>query len=97
MTSKWRAPGKWGERGKGRAEGRIEGRLRASVVTALGCELAQETGGRQREGVAWPARAEHGLCWVLVSWSLGLFGQELAHEDELAEPAVWAYPVSVDS
>src|SRR6516225_9883366 len=51
------------------------------------CKLGEETGGRQGNGVACPARADGGLCWAAVSWSLGLFGQELAHEEELADPA----------
>src|SRR5262245_51499173 len=81
------AGGKRREGGRGRGEGRRVGGLGASVVMAVGWKLAPETGARLCKGVAWPARADHGLCWAAVSWSLGLFGQELAHEEEVAEPA----------
>ena len=84
---RWRAPRRWRGRGEGEAEGRRERRLRASVVTPVGWKLAPETGARLCKGVAWPARADDGLCWAAVSWSLRLLRQELAHEEELAEAA----------
>ena len=49
--------------------------------------MVEKAGRRQRKSVACPARADDGLCSEAVSWSLGLFGQELAHEEELAEAA----------
>src|SRR5262249_51948326 len=59
----------------------------ALLMKAAAHAITAETGARLCKGVAWPARADHELCWAAVSWSLGLFAQELAHEEELAEPA----------
>ena len=86
MTLKPRAAGKRREGGRGRGEGRggkaaSEGRDPSGVGTGAG----KWSKIVQRRGVA----STLGSRIVLGSsvMVLGLFGQELAHEEEVAEPA----------